>query len=106
MRDVHTTSADRNTNGSSLATGVCTACPSGYYPSRDLSFCIACPDTLNMVATLNSGSYTCSCLTAGGYTSPPQGSICMLASTVSNVISTFGAVDASVSFKVILVYRT
>ncbi|KAJ8322951.1 hypothetical protein O5D80_008469 [Batrachochytrium dendrobatidis] len=91
--------SDRNTNGSSLATGVCTACPSGYYPSRDLSFCIACPDTLNMVATLNSGSYTCSCLTAGGYTSPPQGSICMLASTVSNVISTFGAVDASVSFK-------
>ncbi|KAH6590539.1 hypothetical protein BASA61_005298 [Batrachochytrium salamandrivorans] len=91
--------ADRDASGAPMATGVCTLCASGHYPSQDLATCIPCPDPSNMIAVYSSGSYTCSCLTGGGLTGAPQGIACLSSSTVSGVISTIGQVDASLSFK-------
>ncbi|KAJ1338883.1 hypothetical protein BSLG_006520 [Batrachochytrium salamandrivorans] len=91
--------SDRDASGAPMATGVCTLCASGHYPSQDLATCIPCPDPSNMIAVYSSGSYTCSCLTGGGLTGAPQGIACLSSSTVSGVISTIGQVDASLSFK-------
>ncbi|KAI8924515.1 Meckelin [Entophlyctis helioformis] len=90
---------DRDVTGLPLSTATCSACPSGFYPSVDLSTCLACPDINNMVATLSGGSYSCSCKTGGGLNANLQGGLCVADTAVSRVITTYGTVQSSITYQ-------
>jgi hypothetical protein len=64
---------DRNENGTIPIIGQCAKCAQGFYPAQDLSRCLACPDTVNMVAfrANNSMIYECRCKTQLGFRQTP-----------------------------------
>ncbi|TPX32052.1 hypothetical protein SmJEL517_g04744 [Synchytrium microbalum] len=82
----------RNAAGTQLATGVCTACPFGSYPSSDMTTCISCPD-YNMLASFDAttSSYICTCRQdVGGYLATPVSNVC-ITTAESAAVSTTGA---------------
>ncbi|KAI9351279.1 hypothetical protein BDR26DRAFT_797997 [Obelidium mucronatum] len=77
----------RNTDNVALSTAVCTTCPSGSYPSPDISSCIQCPQPGMIANQAATGQYSCSCNSTMGYYAQPVGTECINATAKLPIIS-------------------
>ncbi|KAI8902886.1 hypothetical protein BC833DRAFT_571952 [Globomyces pollinis-pini] len=87
--------------GNPLSTGICMPCSVGYYPNLLGSECLACPDSSNMIASINdNGEYYCTCKTAMGYDPMPFHGKCLIGSTLNTAKIAYGLTGGLVTLNV------